>query len=567
MQDGFSILYVNGYKETGNKKIRGFSAKYTPDYRKITADLLKNGASSCPGVISTNALEVGIDIGSVQSVVIMGFPRTRASFRQQAGRAGRNSNGTSHCFLVSDESSLSRFVNHQPEWVFNDKQMENVVINPDHKDIQIQHLRVAAYELSLTMADEKWFPHLKEKLYSLIKPDEQGKAYLKESFYDRLVDGKRIKEQCFESIESDSPANEISLRCSNNTVYVFEPDDEKDEEKTPNLSEELYALRELYKGAVHEYNGKIYLIVENGIPYVNPRLKLKQKANVARGIRFENLNYYTKPLQSNVVKFLIERKYRKLNSATDMPLTSMVYFGDVEVRLSVTGFKICCPGKMGEIVLGYQNYIDDTQTQPKASWDKNTGTDETEWIEIRQKWEEQIHFSPDDVMQAEPKQTKAVWIAPPQCFSELFQQIPHYNKDMSSEVDEKELFCAVVHALHIAAKVKCMCGESDLVFYSDSENHPAPWVKSSHSGEVATDYICFYDSFPGGLGFSEKMYDIFEEIVRFAIENVKNCHCQNHEDENGVTCPSCPDCAGPVDEETNLLRENVIYVLEGYLVN
>lgn len=559
-------LQRKAMEETGNKTIRGFSAKDTPDYRTETAESLKKGINHCLGVISTNALELGIDIGSIQSVVIMGFPRTRASFLQQAGRAGRQSNETSHCLLATDGSPLSKFVNHQPEWVFNDKQMEKVVINSNHVSIQIQHLKAAAYELSLTEADEKWYPHLKDKLKILVRENR-----LKKSFYHQYVDGKRIETPCYESVESESPALAINLRCSDSVSYTFVPEDERDDEiEIPKVLEEHYALRELYKGAVHEYNGKTYLVVENGFQVDIPQLK--RKANAARGIPFES-KYHTKALQSSEVKLLLEREFRRLADGLNTLNANTVHFGDVEILLKVTGFKICCQSKTGEeIVLGYQKYAEQCETgehhaEASENWEQDKASDQ-EWNEIIQTWKKYIRFSPDDQMEAEPKKTKAVWVELPSRFHELFQvdgRISHYQNDMSREVDKNELFGAVAHALLIAAKVKCMCSDSDLTFYIGMANRPAPWLPSSHSGETAKEFLCFYDLFPGGLGFVEKMFGIFEEIVRFAIENIQNCHCQDRENENGIHCPSCPDCAGPVDEGSNLLRENIIYVLEGYL--
>src|SRR4029450_4991085 len=97
------------------------------------------------GVVSTNALELGIDIGSLDVAVLLGYPGSVASTWQQAGRAGRRS-GTSVAVLVANPTPLNQFIAKHPDYFF-DAAVEEGRINPDNLQILVSHLKCAAFEL------------------------------------------------------------------------------------------------------------------------------------------------------------------------------------------------------------------------------------------------------------------------------------------------------------------------------------------------------------------------------------------------------------------------------------
>ncbi len=103
------------------------------------------------GVVSTNALELGIDIGSLDAAVLVGYPGSVASAWQQAGRAGRRS-GTSVAVLVANSTPLNQFIAKNPDYFFGSP-VEQGRINPDNLQILVNHIKCAAFELPFT-ADE-----------------------------------------------------------------------------------------------------------------------------------------------------------------------------------------------------------------------------------------------------------------------------------------------------------------------------------------------------------------------------------------------------------------------------
>ncbi|MBI3484716.1 MAG: DEAD/DEAH box helicase, partial [Acidobacteria bacterium] len=131
--------------------IRGYRGGYLPGERREIERGLREG--KIRGVVSTNALELGIDIGSLDTAVMAGYPGTIASTWQRAGRAGRRS-GSSCAVLVASSAPLDQFIVKHPDYFFG-KSPEHGYIQPDNLEILINHLKCAAFELPIR-ADEKF---------------------------------------------------------------------------------------------------------------------------------------------------------------------------------------------------------------------------------------------------------------------------------------------------------------------------------------------------------------------------------------------------------------------------
>jgi DEAD/DEAH box helicase domain-containing protein len=131
--------------------IRGYRGGYLPLKRREIERGLRDG--SVLGVVSTNALELGIDIGSLDAAVLVGYPGSVASAWQQAGRAGRRS-GTSVAVLVANSTPLNQFIAKNPDYFFGSP-VEQGRINPDNLQILVNHIKCAAFELPFT-ADESF---------------------------------------------------------------------------------------------------------------------------------------------------------------------------------------------------------------------------------------------------------------------------------------------------------------------------------------------------------------------------------------------------------------------------
>jgi DEAD/DEAH box helicase domain-containing protein len=125
--------------------VRGYRGGYLPKERREIESQLRDG--NIRAVVATNALELGIDIGSLDAVVMAGYPGTIASTWQRAGRAGRRQTA-SLAVLVASSAPLDQYIVEHPEYFF-DRPSEHAYINPDNLEILLSHLKCAAFELPI----------------------------------------------------------------------------------------------------------------------------------------------------------------------------------------------------------------------------------------------------------------------------------------------------------------------------------------------------------------------------------------------------------------------------------
>ena len=125
------------------RRINGYRGGYLPAERRAIEEGLRTGETR--GVVATNALELGIDIGQLEAVVLCGYPGTVASTWQRFGRAGRRT-GTSVSVLVASSSPLDQYIVNNPDYFFG-APVESGLVNPDNLFILNSHLKCAAFEL------------------------------------------------------------------------------------------------------------------------------------------------------------------------------------------------------------------------------------------------------------------------------------------------------------------------------------------------------------------------------------------------------------------------------------
>ena len=187
-------------------QIRGYRGGYLPQRRREIEKGLREG--SVRAVVSTNALELGIDIGALDACVMAGYPGTIAATWQRAGRAGRRS-GRSAAVLVASSAPLDQFVVRNPSYFF-DAAPEHALINPDNLHILVDHVKCAAFELPFTTSEEYGRHDVQEVLGVL---EESG-------FLHRLTDGDEGSDGIWQWTNESYPADAVSLRSISSDNFV-----------------------------------------------------------------------------------------------------------------------------------------------------------------------------------------------------------------------------------------------------------------------------------------------------------------------------------------------------------
>lgn len=181
-------------------EIAGYRGGYLPNERRRIEQGLRNG--SITGVVSTNALELGIDIGRLDVSIIVGYPGSVASLWQQAGRAGRR-NGTAVTIMVANSTAINQFLCSEPKYIF-EKTPESGIIDPDNLIIRSSHLKCATFEL----------PFEKDEL------DEMDGA---EGILDYFADSNIVRKagDRYHWSSEIYPAQEVSLRSASPENFVI----------------------------------------------------------------------------------------------------------------------------------------------------------------------------------------------------------------------------------------------------------------------------------------------------------------------------------------------------------
>ncbi len=277
--------------------IRGYRGGYLPLKRREIEKELREG--KIKGVVSTNALELGIDIGSLDIAVLASYPGTISSTWQRAGRAGRKT-GRSAAVLVASSSPLDQFIINNPEYFFS-QNPEKALINPDNLSILVSHIECAAFELPLKDGEKFGRVDTAEIL-----------QFLEE---EKLV--HHSKDKWFWTSDA-YPADGVSLRSISSDNFVVVDTDQK----TQAIAEVDFtsALTTLHPKAIYLCEGEQY--------YVDKLDYDQRKAYVKK----TDVDYFTDAIDYTKIKIL------DVFAKNDLAKCSISH-GEVHVATQVVGFK------------------------------------------------------------------------------------------------------------------------------------------------------------------------------------------------------------------------------------
>lgn len=418
--------------ELGSKSIRGYRGGYLPKLRREIERGLRSG--EIRGVVSTNALELGIDIGQLQACVLNGYPGTIASTWQQSGRAGRRQE-TSLTILVASSNPLDQYLIQNPRYFF-ERPPEQARIHPDNLIILVDHVKCAAYELPFE-ANEKFG---EESLTDVLE-------YLtEEQVLHQVNDRWYWMEQSF-------PAHNISLRSA---------------------AQENFIIIDMTNG---------HRVIGECDRFSAPTLIHEEAIYIHEGIQFqvEKLDYEEK-------KAFVRQ-------------VSVDYFTDASMAVQLKVLHVNREGRVGGLL--------------RQLGEVTVNAQPTIFKKIRLRTHENIGSGPIRLPEEE-LHTSSYWFT----FDEAMAAGRSAN-------DMQHALLGIANVLAHLAPLYLMCDPMDI--------RVVPQVKAVHS-KLPT--VFFYDRYPGGVGLSDRLYEVHGQLMDQARSLIKSCGCIS----------GCPACVGPIEE-------------------
>ncbi len=427
--------------------IRAYRGGYLPSERRAIERGLRDG--EILGVVSTNALELGIDIGRLDACVMCAYPGGIANTWQQIGRAGRRRE-TSIAILVATNKAIDQYILGHPDYFF-EASPENGLVNADNLQILLSHVQCSLFELPFKDGEKYAGIDISPML-----------NYFEENGTVRHSGGK------WYWMTESYPASLLNMRSISNDNFII-----------VDISDPKHAvIGEMDKYTVPMLLHEQAIYMHQAVQYQVEKLDWDDHKAYVRKV---NVDYYT-DADMNVEVKVIDVYENKDNGSDKMNIS----YGEAMVISQTTMFK-----KM------------------KLDTHENLG-----WGKI---------FLPQLEMY-----TMSSWITLPERISEKF------NKE-----EFNDALLGITYLLGNIAPVYLMSASSDVrIVYH---------VKSPFTG-LPTVYI--YDNYQGGIGFAEKIYHSFGELLQMAYEHVKACKCDK----------GCPSCIGPLWEKH--LKKNSLKIME-----
>lgn len=291
------------------ESIQAYRGGYLADTRRRIEHGLREGLVR--GVVSTNALELGIDIGALDAVICAGFPGSIASLWQRFGRAGRR-RGDALAIMVASSSPIDQYLARSPRLIV-DSPIEEARIDPDNIEILLQHLKCASFELPFDARDP----------FGAVPPESVSRAlgFLADNGVvhpSQKADGT----VSYHWSSDQYPANHVPLRSASWDNFAI-----IDVERTKTIAEMDFrsAHTMLHEQAIYQHEGEQYQVER--LDYEN------HKAYV----RHVEPDYFTTAMTHVKVNVLHEEQTAQLSLVEEMPLAFGL--GDVDVVAKVVGFK------------------------------------------------------------------------------------------------------------------------------------------------------------------------------------------------------------------------------------
>jgi DEAD/DEAH box helicase domain-containing protein len=448
------------------EEIRGYRGGYLPQRRREIEKGLREG--TVRAVVSTSALELGIDIGALDACVMAGYPGTIASTWQRAGRAGRR-NGRSAAVLVASSAPLDQFVVRHPSYFF-DASPEHALINPDNLHILVDHVKCAAFELPFTTTEQYGRHDVQDVL-----------GILEESGFVHRADEDGVWQWTNESY----PADAVSLRSisSDNFVVV---------DTTRGAS--VIGETSFTSGPSTLHEKAIYLL--EGALYQVERLDFEGRKAYVRQI---DCDYYTDAITYT--------KVTVLDTFASEPNRS---HGEVHVSSRVVGFK------------KIKFYTNENVGSGELDLPEQQMHTTAYWLTIPRAVVAALPFASDDRRDGVVGLSFAM-----RQVAQLLLMCDRQDIGISIGSGEQGDGPEALRG----DNTKALRGDNTEALRGDNtealRGENAAHTRSGHPVTLSDEpRIFIYDNYPGGIGFSEPLYGMHGELLARTREIIASCDCE-----------------------------------------
>jgi DEAD/DEAH box helicase domain-containing protein len=462
--------------------VTGYRGGYLPNLRREIESGLRT--REVMGVVSTNALELGIDIGNLEACIMAGYPGSIASTWQQAGRAGRRT-GSSLAILIARSNPLDQFIMENPDYFFA-LSPEHCRINPDNLLILLHHIKSAAFELPFEKGEKFGGENLEEFLHYL-----EEKEVL-----------HRSNDRWHWAAES-YPADEVSLRSINPENVVVVDTTETGKHKVIAEVDWDSAFTALHDNAIYLMESEQYHV---------DNLDLAGRKAYVRKV---DVDYYTDAMTYTNVRVID-------SFANHQDAGTIVEHGEVQVVRKVVGYK-----KIKFYTaenLGYGDVNLPEKDMHTTSY----------WFTIPRHRLQKLNFSPAEVIDG---LAGLAYIL--HHLAAMFLMADSHDIDRSLGDKSGEWFVSQ--------------GKTGRII--TAFNNGQREVIDAKSGMRIDEFdptIFIFDSYPGGIGFSELLYSEHANLLSAARSLIEKCPCAY----------GCPSCVGPTLEVGKSAKEIVPKMVE-----
>ncbi len=527
------------------ESVQGYRGGYLPNERRRIERGLRDG--EIRGVVATNALELGVDIGQLSACVMTGYPGTIASAWQQAGRAGRRA-GLSSAVLIASALPLDQYVVTHPETFFG-QPVEHALLDPDNLAVLSNHLSCAAFELPFEPGES--FGGFDEADAILEALADEGLLHGYDGHYAWVGDGY--------------PAGGISLRTSSPDSIVIQAEDEEGN-APPRVIGEMdrpSAPQLIHEGAVYLHGGDTYVVRsldwDEGLALVQPA----------------ELDYYTRASSTTEVE--VVEVLRSTDEDDGGPLSSeartITAYGELLVTTKATGYRRI--KRYTHEVLGWAPIDLPEQTMRTiGTWLafsheltehlRNVGILKPR-IDYGPNWEAQRaaarardahrcrrcraperegrehdvhHLTPFRVFGYVPGRNDFYKLA--NQLDNLITLCPNCHRQAERAQGTRGALGGLAYLLRNLAPLHLMCAPGDLGS-----------AVQARARDTGLPTVTLYDGLPGGAGLSAKLYEIHAELLEAALDRVRDCPCS-------AGCPACVGPAGDVEPGAKGLTERLL---------